>query len=329
MNKDFDEIFDIKYHIDKFEPLVNDDKKLSDENPENFALKFAALVNGSTLNKKKNRLKELLQEEHCDIFEYRLTGEKIGYGAAPAELIGDFLSTLQKTVYRLGQDIAENFPKSHIPKYIVDETTLSIQAFNPGSFRIICSGTKPDFGIFNQDPCVEDNLLTKSSEKLFSILENVKNDDELLIELEDLNPYTISAITELLKVSASAEIDIEAKWKTHSNEVQRYLERNSIMEAYKLLSTFDPEPEERTDEFIGSVVSMNSEKNYFEFKTLDNKKFKIHFDESSYKELRENKVDPLYIDKQYRVEVIKIVYVSPSGRTKEIFKFSKIKTMLD
>ena len=325
MNEKMNDIFDLKYHIDKAKSIVEEEQKIAKENLENFALQFAAMVNKTTLNHKVQKLDDLKREAMAEIYEYRLTGDSIGYGTAPMELVGEFLSSWQKAINRIAQNIEEKIPSSNIPKYITDKVALNVQAFVPGSFKIICNATLPDQGLFNNmDDVINDTLLVKANKKMFEVIDSVDNKEKLIDVMEDFHPYTISAIAELFKNTGKAGVNIDAVWNGVTYKVEKYLDKDSLSKAYELLNKFDKEPKVYTDSFMGKIVSMDMSKKYFGFLDSDNKRINAYFTESSCIELREKNVNPLYEDRIYTVEFQIAEYTAPSGKKKVKYLFNRI-----
>ena len=325
MNEKMNDIFDLKYHIDKAKSIVEEEQKIVKENPENFALQFAAMVNQTTLSHKVQKLDDLKREAMAEIYEYRLTGDSIGYGTAPMEIVGEFLSSWQKVINRIAQNIEEKIPTANIPKYITDKVALNVQAFAPGSFKIICNATLPDQGLFNNmDDVINDTLLVKANKKMFEVIDSVDNEENLIEVMEDLHPYTISAITELFKTTGKAGVNVDAVWNGVTYRAEKHLDKDSLFRAYELLDKFDKEPKIYTDSFTGSVVSMDMRKKCFGFLDSDNKKINAYFTENSCAELREKNVNPLYEDKIYTIEFQIAEYNAPSGKKKIKYLFNRI-----
>lgn len=329
MTEKINDILDLKYHIDKAKSIVEDEQKIATACPDNFALQFAAMVNQSTLNRKVEKLKNIQQESLCELYEYRLTGDSIGYGSAPMELVGDFLSSLQRVINRIAQNIEEHIPTPNIPKHIADGVTLNIQAFSPGSFKIICNAKIPDQGLFNNmEEVINDTLLVKSNKQMFEIISAIDNQERLVEIMENYHPYTISAIADFFKTTGKAGVNVDAVWSGITYRTEKHLDKDSLLKAYELLDKFDKEPKVYNDSLIGSIVSMDIQKKCFGFVGSDNRRFKAHFSEDACSELRQKDVNPLYEDKKYNVEFQIAEYNSPSGKKKVKYIFNRILSVI-
>lgn len=329
MNEKMSDILDLKYHIDKAKSIVEEEQEIAEQYPDNFALQFAAMVNQSTLNHKIEELENLQKESLCELYEYRLTGDNIGYGSAPVELVGDFLSSLQKVINRIAQNIEEHVPTPNIPKYITDKVALNIQAFAPGSFKVICNAKLPDQGLFNDmDEVLNDTLLVKSNMKMFEIISTIDNQEQLIEIMENYHPYTISAIADFFKTTGKAGVNIDAVWNGVTHKDAKHLDKDSLFRAYELLNKFDKEPRVYNDIFTGSIVSMDMRKKCFGFVNSDNKRFNVYFSEVACPELRKHDVNPLYEDKKYNIEFKVAEYNSPSGKKKVKYLFNRILNVL-
>lgn len=324
MKNSINDVLDLKYHIDKVTPLIEENNKLADENPNDFAIQLMCQNNDAVFRLKKQQLMAMQKEERCEIFEYRLTGEDIGYGVAPMELVGDFMSSCQKAINRIAQNLNGNFITPNISKSITNQVSLNIQAFAPGSFKIICNAIRPDMGLFNNHPDIaKNNLLFKSSEMLFKIMDDIDNEEKLLQDIDDLHPYTIAAITDLFKVTGKAGVNIDASWQGSNGKVERKMESASLFKAYKLLNGFDEKPTEEEEILRGSVVAINRIKCVFDFQTADGE-LKVHFDDNSCVELKRNNVNPLNEGDIYDLKIKTSQYRSLSGKTKKQHLFLSI-----
>lgn len=324
MKNSIDDILDLKYHIDKLAPLIEENKKLAAENPDNFAIQLMCQNNSSVFHIKEKQLLELQKQERCDIFEYRLTGDSIGFGEAPMEVVGEFLSSCQKTINRIAQNFKEEFLSANIPKEISQQVSLNIQAFAPGSFKIICNAIRPDMGLFNeQAELAKDNLLFKSSALLFKIMDDINDEDKLLEDMGELHPYTIAAITDLFKVVGKARVNIDASWQGMDCKEERRMNSCSLLRAYKLLNKYDKTPSETEEIYRGNVVAINRKKYLLEFQTTE-EILNVHFDDSSCEELRKNDVNPLNEADIYDLKIKTSKYKSLSGKTKTQHLFLSI-----
>lgn len=317
MKNSIDDILDLKYHIDKLAPLVEENEKLAANNPNDFAVQLMCQNNSAVFNLKKQQMAKMQQEERCDIFEYRLTGDSIGFGVAPMEIIGDFMSSCQKAINRIAQNINGQFMTPNISKSITNQVSLNIQAFAPGSFKIICNANRPDMRLFNNQPEIsKDNLLFKSSEMLFKIMDDIDDEKKLLQDIDDLHPYTIAAITDLFKVTGKAGVNIDASWQGSDGKLERKMKSGSLFKAYKLLNKFDEKPTEMEETFRGSVVAINRIKCVLAFQTAD-EELKVHFNDGSCAELKRNDVNPLNEGDIYDLRIRTSQYRSLSGKTKK------------
>ena len=323
MTKSVNQIMDLKFFIDKISPAIEEQKQIVESNT-NFGEHFVASFNELSLKQLEKELQEQQQREFCDIFEYRLMGKEISYGSIPAEILGSFLNNLQKVVSRIAQSIATEVPSSVISNDIEDATRLNVQAFAPGSFKIICSSFRPDVGVFNGLPPInEENLTFKANQKLFDLLESISEQDSLLNEVEDLNPYAISAIADLFKTLKKSEIDVEATWQGLNHKSTKYIENKNIVKAYDMFSNFETTPKEIEETFKGNVIAINVEKSYLEFKDENSIKIKVDFDKKALDVLKDKGVNPLF-DKLFKLSIVKLTYTTPSGKTREINNFITI-----
>ena len=175
-------------------------------------------------------------------------------------------------------------------------------------------------------PINEENLTFKANQKLFDLLESISEQDSLLNEVEDLNPYAISAIAELFKSLKKSEIEVEATWQGLNHKTTKYIENKNIVKAYDMFSNFETTPKEIEETFKGNVIAINVEKNYFEFKDENSRKIKVDFDKRALDVLKDKGVNPLF-EKLYDLSIIKLTYTTPSGKMKEINNFLTIEPM--
>lgn len=316
-----DEFLNIKNHIDNITPIVEDMEKLSAQDPDDFGLELCAMFNRATLEKKKEKCTRTYDELVEEVFEYRLTGDSIDYGSAPIELVGTFLTNLQKIFSRLAQEICQNVGQQ-IPANISKQTRLSVSAFAPGSFRIICNAPRPDAGVFNSSPEVfEDNLLTKSAEKLFDIFKDVNDEDSFNQDINDMSPYTVSALKDLLGVISKNGVNLDASWIKRNSTFKSELKNDIVSSRFSYLRKIETEPVKTEICVKGKLIELNRDRNTFLFEPEGERKIKVSFDEDAVAKMKKHGFNPLDYETVHIIELIKESYKTVSGQDKVTYTF--------
>lgn len=315
------EFLDLKNHIDNTEPIVGEQERIAKEHPECFGMELCALVNRRAIEHKKEKCIAMHEQLMEEVFEYRLVGDGIDFGSAPLELIGSFLTNLQRTFYRLAQEISESVGPQ-ISATIASQTRLRINAFAPGSFRIICNGEKPDNGVFNADAAIaDDNLLTKSAEKLFTIFSDVSEEELFKQEVDDLSPYTVAALKDLLGVVSKNGVSLEASWLKKDKTVKSDLRNEVVSSRFTYLGKIETEPKKNDICVKGKLLELNRDKNTFLFKPENDGKIKVAFEEDAVAQMKEHGFNPLDYETEHVIDLVKVCYKTVSGKDKVTYTF--------
>lgn len=315
------EFLNLKNQIDDTSTVVTEQERLAKEYPECFGLELCALFNRNTLEHKIEKCKTIHEQLMEEVFEYRLVGDGIDYGSAPLELIGSFLTNLQKTFYRLAQEISDSV-SPQISATVASQTRLRINAFASGSFKIVCNGIKPDSGVFSSDPEIaDDNLLTKSAEKLFTIFSDISEEDLFKQEVDDLSPFTVAALKDLLGVVSKNGVSLEASWLRKDKTVKSDLRNEVVSSRFNYLGKIEIEPKKDEICLKGNLLELNRDKNTFLFKTKNEGKIKVAFEEDAVDQMKEHGFNPLDYKTEYIINLVKVCYKTVSGKDKVNYTF--------
>jgi hypothetical protein len=274
----------LKHRIDLLGPRIANELEEASFDPSNFALNFVANANLAQLQTLEQELKESLIGRSKELMEFRLVGPKIGYGNAPVQSLGMFLTDLQDVFDRIGQALVSG-PKERgkVPSEIKLTNQLCIDAIGAGSFRMTISGQMPDSGMFDKEPNVHnDNLLTKSILTFFNVLEVEEPTDEI----SSLGIAASNSFKNLFSSAVEAEIDVETSWVDLNGSIRRWLGTKEKMAQISYQLAQLEEPEVFPVEYLGHFIELHLERNKFEFRTTDDDILRGMFTEKAKKSFK-------------------------------------------
>ena len=154
----------------------------------------AAWVNMQTLMSRQADLLHWLEIEEGEFeLEFRLIGSEIQNSSIGTAFFGSLLSTLQASLYAIGDSLMTRRPRVHgrYPKDVLDEATLRLKATRPGSFIIGMEGPL-DRGV------------------QLTVAEEMELEENLELPVFD------DAVKRVLDVFDAAENEVDGEWLTNS-----------------------------------------------------------------------------------------------------------------
>lgn len=294
----------LKRQISLLQPWIQKEIDNAENDPDNFAQNFVAKANQAQLLSLREELKKLLVGREKETIDVRLTGDNVGYGTAPAQSVGHFLSGLQGVIERIGQKMIHG-PKNggKVPTEIKYLTQLRLENISTGSFRMSLSGNLPDSGMFSTDPEIHnDNLLTKSIVAFFDALQS----NEPIDEISALGAATVTSFKEFFSSIIEENIEIETSWVGLEGEIRNWKgHRHCIAELSSQLDQLD-DPVAENIAMRGRFSLLDVDKNRFSFHTEGDDVIRGMFTEDAKTVMRSINVD-IFEEKDYLALFVKEV----------------------
>lgn len=289
--KDNDErIEELRYQIDKLSPMI--EKELSNINDNStFAEKFAAKVNKITLSNRQRELEKLLSAQQENELELHITGEDIGYGTAPADIIADMITKFQNLLRAISTS-------GKVTDSIKHATQLRLVAFETSSFKIRLAGPTTEDTLFKDDKTINnDRLFYKSVKNLFSLLSS-PDSTQTLDKVKSKGVKFMRAYYDYAHAANNHNINIDTTWYTQKGAVTKRISSAQFKYISKILS--ETNIVTKTETHLGKFIAIDTAKKTFTFQSaLDHIIVKGKYNDYETEKLREYKISPF--DNQYYV----------------------------
>ncbi len=191
----------------------------------------------------QTRLDSLLQEKAAmeyasakDTITLRIYGENVQKGKISSRVLLSALNGFQSTLDSVANAIMHSpTSRGKIPNYIKDVTEFEVVGTFAGSFGIVL-----EKAIDNPGFAANDAELNRILSELFTVLETVDNDEQLLSVITPFGKRTVSHYREWLDSLKNSNVNLELNWKNDSAASRKmHLIKEKAPDIISTLDTID------------------------------------------------------------------------------------------
>jgi hypothetical protein len=244
--------------LDSLRELIDDNRQLVEEDPEELALQL-------NLMSLKSREKFLLDELHesnrrlsIDTFDLDIGGESVKYHRIYSNVLGDLLVGFQGLINSISHSIVKGPSESHgpIPESIVTGSRVVVRATCGGSFRVILS---------SDHPALIESATKTALRRLNALLDCEDNKDMIKKEIKELGPRTISSYKKFLEAIYKSKSEIKLYDMLKPEEFDTKVVTSELAEKiWKVIDKEDSIPDKEED-YRGVIKALSLIKYNFQF----------------------------------------------------------------
>lgn len=248
--------------LDRLRELIDDNRQLVEEDPEELALQL-------NLMSLESREKFLLDELHesnrrlsIDTFDLDISGEPAKYHRIYSNVLGDLLIGFQGLINSISHSIVKGPSESRgpIPESIVAGSRVVVRATCGGSFRVILS---------SDQPALIESATKTALRRLNALLDCEDNKDLIKQEIKELGPRTISSYKKFLEIIYKSKSEIKLYDLLRPEEFNTKIVTSDLAE--KIWKVIDKEEiiPDKEEDYRGIIKALNLIKYNFQFVISD------------------------------------------------------------